>query len=188
VRRVRRGVPLTPDARGRVRVGAPVSVATVVLYLVLVVLVVYATQKARFSTNPLVPEFVVAVLFLFLARYASTYYLLDDRALHARRLFGSRTVPLEDVRQIQLANLRDFGPVGFFGGWGWRGRMWSPFLQTFDAIHTVSPGVLVTAGEVPLFISPKDPAEFGRELSRRVRSYNPEVDVSAYSPSRRPVD
>ena len=176
-------MPLTPDARGRVRVGAPVSAAVVILYLALVVLIVYATSRTRFTSNPLVPEFLVAVIFLFLGRYASTYYVLDDRALHARRLFGSRTVSLEEVRKIELANLRDLGPVSFFGGWGWRGRMWSPFIQTFDAIHTVSPGVLVTAGDVPLFVSPKDPGRFAEELSRRVRSYHPEVRLGPFSPA-----
>lgn len=176
---------LTPDARGRVRVGAPISVAVVVFYLVLIGLIAYATGHTRFSSNPIVPEFLVAVIFVFLARYISTYYVLDDRALHARRLFGSRSVQLEEVRQVQLANLRDLGPVSFFGGWGWRGRMWSPFLQTFDAIHTVSAGVLVSAGEVPLFVSPKHPGEFAEELSRRVRSYNPEIKLSAFAPAPR---
>jgi hypothetical protein len=176
-----------PDARGRVRVGAPISIPVVVLYLILVVLIVYATAHTRFSSNPIVPEFLVAVILLFLARFASTYYVLDDRALHARRIFGSRSVRLDDVRMVQLANLRDLGPVSFLGGWGWRGRMWSPFIQTFDAIHTVSPGVLVTAGDVPLFISPKDPGRFAEELGRRVRSYNSEVRLGAFTPIARTV-
>jgi hypothetical protein len=173
---------LLPDARGRIRVGAPISVAVVVLYIVLTLLIVYATLNSSFTSNPLVPEFLIAVIFLFLARYASTYYVLDDRALHARRIFGSRSVPLEEVRRVEFANLRDLGPVSFFGGWGWRGRMWSPLIQTFDAIHTVSPGILVTAGEHPLFISPKQVDEFAQELSRRVRSYSPSVGITKFSP------
>jgi hypothetical protein len=173
---------LTPDARGRVRSGAPVSVGVVVLYVILVLLIVYASEKTQFSSNPIVPEFLVAVILLFLARYASTYYVIDDRALHARRIFGSRSVRLEEVRAVQYANLRDMGPVSFFGGWGWRGRMWSPYVQTFDAIHTVSAGILVNAGEVPLFISPRHPVEFAEELSRRVRSYSPEVGLSTFAP------
>jgi hypothetical protein len=169
-------------AGGRLRVGAPISVSVVILYLLLVAIIVYATDRASFTSNPIVPEFLIGVMFLFLARNLSTYYVLDDRALHARRLFGSRTVPLEQVRMLEYANLRDLGPVSFFGGWGWRGRMWSPLIQTFDAIHTVSAGILVTAGDVPLFVSPKNPAEFAAELSRRVRSYNPTVGLSTFSP------
>jgi hypothetical protein len=172
------------DATGRVRVGAPLSAGVLILYLVLAAIIVYATYRSSFSTNPLVPEFLIAVLFLFLARHLSTYYVLDDRALYARRVFGSRTVPIDQIRAIEFANLRDLGPVSFFGGWGWRGRMWSPLIQTFDAIHTVSPGILVTAGDVPLFISPKDPEGFAEELSRRARSYNPSVALSSFSPSR----
>lgn len=169
---------------GRVRFAAPVSPGVLILYLVLGVVIVYATYHSSFSSNPLVPEFLIAVLFLFLARHVSTYYVLDDRALHARRLFGSRTIQLDQIRMIEFANLRDLGPVSFFGGWGWRGRMWSPLIQTFDTIHTVSPGVLVTAGDVPLFVSPKDPERFAEELSRRARSYNPSVPLSSFSPSR----
>ena len=176
-------MPFVGDARGRVRAGAPISVAVIGMYIVLILLIVYATDRSSYTSNALVPEFLVAVILVFLARYVSTYYLLDDRALHARRLFGSRSVSLEEVRNIQLANLRDLGPVGFFGGWGWRGRMWSPIVKTFDSIHTVSPGVLVTAGAVPLFISPKRPEEFAEELSRRVRSYNPDVALSAFAPA-----
>jgi len=152
------------------------------MYIVLALLIVYATLHSSFTSNPLVPEFLIAVIFLFLARYASTYYVLDDRALYARRLFGSRSVKLDEVRRVEYANLRDLGPVSFFGGWGWRGRMWSPLIQTFDAIHTVSPGVLVTVGEVPLFISPKHRDEFGEELSRRVRSFSPSVGISNFAP------
>lgn len=169
------------DTPGRFRAGAPISAGVVILYGLLVVIVVYATSRASFSSNPIVPEVLVAVLFLFLARHVSTYYVLDDRALHARRIFGSRSIPLEQVRMLEFANLRDLGPVSFFGGWGWRGRMWSPLIQTFDAIHTVSAGILVTAGDVPLFVSPKHPEEFAAELSRRVRSYNPSVELSSFS-------
>jgi hypothetical protein len=172
------------DGPKRIRVGAPVSVGVVILYIVLVLIIVYATNRSSFTSNPIVPEFLVAVMFLFLARNLSTYYVLDDRALHARRLFGSRSIPLDQVRMIEFANLRDLGPVSFFGGWGWRGRMWSPLIHTFDAIHTVSAGILVTAGDVPLFVSPKRPAEFAEELSRRVRSYTPSVGLSSFSAER----
>ncbi|MCI4333218.1 MAG: hypothetical protein L3K01_05785, partial [Thermoplasmata archaeon] len=64
------------DTTGRFRAGAPVSAGVVFLYGLLVVIVVYATSRASFSSNPIVPEFLVAVLFLFLARHVSTYYVL----------------------------------------------------------------------------------------------------------------
>jgi PH (Pleckstrin Homology) domain-containing protein len=172
------------ESVGRIRVGAPVSAGVVILYLLMVGIIIYATYHATFTSNPIVPEFLITVLFLFLARNVSTYYVLDDHAIYARRLFGSRTIALEQIRAIEFANLRDLGPVSFFGGWGWRGRMWSPLIQTFDAIHTVSPGILVTAGDVPLFVSPKNPEEFAEELSRRARSYNPSVSLSAFSAQR----
>jgi len=122
-------------------------------------------------------EFLAAVLLVYLGRYVSTYYVLDADHLKARRLFGSRTIRFEDIRAVQLANLRDLGPVGLVGTWGWRGRVWSPIIGSFETVHTVSPGVLVTAGKVPLFVSPRDPVAFARELSRRSRSWGVELPV-----------
>jgi len=48
--------------------------------------------------------------------------------------------------------------------------MWSPRIGRFDAIYTDTAGLLVTAGDVPMFISPVDLQGFAQELSRRVRS------------------
>ncbi|MGI0128848.1 MAG: hypothetical protein ACREEC_01610, partial [Thermoplasmata archaeon] len=62
-------------------------------------------------------------------------------------------------------------------------RMWSPVVGSFDSIHTRSSGVMVFAGDVPLFVSPRDPAAFALELSRRVRSYNPEVELGPGVPA-----
>jgi len=112
---------------------------------------------------------------------------MDAETLSARRLFGSRRVRLEEVRRIELANLRDLGPIGVIGTWGWRGRVWSPVIGTFDCIHTVSPGVLVSVGAVPMFLSPTDPKGFARELSRRARSWGVELEPDAPKVGDRPV-
>ena len=120
---------------------------------------------------PIVPVFLAAILVVYLARYLTTRYVLDAETLGALRLFGSRRVRLEEVRNLELANLRDVGTMGMFGTWGWRSRVFSPIIGTFDAVHTSSNGLLVTVGAVPMFISPADPVAFGRELSRRARSW-----------------
>lgn len=64
--------------------------------------------------------------------------------------------------------------------------MWSPTIGQFDAIYTdPAKGLLVTAGEVPLYLSPRDPDEFARELSRRVRSYTGPLQVDVGYPTPR---
>lgn len=169
-----------PDA-GRVSQRAPLSAGTVGVYLFFAGLLLLTARIASISAFPFINEILAGAFLLFLIRYASTRYWIDADRLRASRLFGSRTVPLEEVRRIEFGNLRDLTPVGLVGTWGWRGRMWSPTLGSFDAIHTVSSGLVISAGAVPLFISPRDPASFARELSRRVRSYTGplEVDVGA---------
>jgi hypothetical protein len=122
---------------------------------------------------------IIALLFVYLARYVTTRYRMDHRTFWAQRLFGSRRMPLEEIRHASLANLRDLAPVGLIGSWGWRGRMWSPRIGPFDTVHTVSEGVLVLGPGVPVFISPRDPSSFLRELSRRVRSFHPELEITA---------
>jgi hypothetical protein len=165
------------DREGRWISHAPLSIGVIGVYIFLM-LVLFFLGRATEPTLIPDPIFVaVAALAIFLARYASTTYTMDADQFLAGRLFGSRSVPLADVRRIELANLRDLGPVSFWGGWGWRGRTWSAIVGTFDSVHTVSPGVLVFQGPVPLFVSPKDPVEFATELSRRVRSYNGSVEI-----------
>jgi len=92
-------------------------------------------------------------------------------------------VNLHEVRKIQFVNLGDLSPGGFFGSWGWRGRMWTPSIGRIDAIYTSPKGILITAGEIPLFISPHDPSAFARELSRRVRSYRAPLVVDDGAPA-----
>jgi hypothetical protein len=129
-------------------------------------------------TTPLIAEVLDAALIVYLGRYLSTRYWLDSRTFTAARIFGSRRIPIEEIRHVSPANLRDLAPVSFIGSWGWRGRMWSPQIGPFDTVHTSSEGLLVTGGEgVPVFISPKDPDAFVAELDRRVRSFHPDVDI-----------
>ncbi|MFI5418327.1 MAG: hypothetical protein ACHQ2Y_05470 [Candidatus Lutacidiplasmatales archaeon] len=170
---------------GRWSAPAAVPVLVIGFYAVLILVLAYATTRPAASSFPYITELLAVILLLFLARMLSTRYTLDADQLHAWRLFGSRRVRLEEVRKIEFANLRDLGPISFIGSWGWRGRMWSTVVGSFDSIHTVSRGLLITAGAVPLFISPADPVAFARELSRRVRSYTGplEVDVGAQRPA-----
>jgi len=162
--------------------GAEWSTATIVVYVVLIAILL-ATSPRSFNSNLYGANYVLAALFgIFLLRYLSTHYVLDARSLRARRLFGSRSVLLAEVRKIEFGNLRDLSPVSMIGSWGWRGRTWSPTIGAFDSIHTTSRGVLVTAGRVPLFVSPRDPTAFAQELSRRVRSYTGPLAIDAGAP------
>ena len=156
------------------RMPARLSVGIVVFYLILIGALTYlGTYRI---TNPLVAEVLVAALIIFLGRYLSTRYRLDSHTFGALRLFGSRRIPIDEIRHAAHANLRDLGPVSFLGSWGWRGRMWSAQLGSFDTVHTNSDGLLISGGDgVPVFISPQDPMAFLTELSRRVRSYHPEL-------------
>jgi len=158
------------------RMPARYSAGIVVFYFILIGAITYL--GTYHVTNPLVAEVLDAALIVYLGRYISTRYWLDSRNFTAARLFGSRRIPIEEVRHVAPANLRDLAPVSFIGSWGWRGRMWSPRLGPFDTVHTSSDGLLVTGGTgVPVFISPKDPDAFVAELSRRVRSFHPDVDI-----------
>lgn len=165
--------PVTDD-QGRVVQYAPRSAAVIGFYAVLIGLLLWLEPRTSFAI-PSLPLLLAAILAVYLARYLTTRYVLDAETLGALRLFGSRRVRLEEVRAIELANLRDIGSIGMFGTWGWRSRVFSPLLGPFETIHTVSSGLLVTVGAVPLFISPRDPTAFGRELSRRARSWGVEL-------------
>lgn len=155
------------------------SAAVIGVYGFLLLLLLYFSRTAGGTASPDVGFLLIAVTLFFLLRYLLTQYRLDGVQLVAWRPLGARRVPLESVRRIEYANLRDLGPIGMFASWGYRGRMWSPLLGPFDAIYTDSRGLLVTAGAHPLFISPKDPERFARELSRRVRSYTGPLEVDA---------
>jgi len=175
-----------PGPGGRVRFSAPYSWGTVGMYVGIILLLLVFAPASNTSTLPYASE-ILAVLFLvFLARYLSTSYYLDATTFTAWRLFGLRRIALRDVRAIQFGNLRELSPVGFLGSWGWRGRMWSPVLGRFDSVYTVPFGVVVRGGPVPLFVSPRDPPGFARELSRRVRSYTGPLDEDVGAPRVEP--
>lgn len=163
------------DREGRYVVGGRLSAGVIGAYVVLLLLIILIIGTRIVSADDWVTIFLTALTLLFLARYLSTRYVLDDVQLRAWRILGGRRVPLEDVRAIEYASLRDLIPTGGglgLGSWGWRGRMYSPTIGEFDSIYTdAASGVMVTAGAYPLYISPKRPEEFARELSRRVRSY-----------------
>jgi hypothetical protein len=152
-------------------------------YVFLLIVLLIVLPSSSFVTIAWVPYALAVFLLAALARYLSTTYRIDDRELRAWRILGGRRVRLEQVRRIEFASLRDLSPSGFFGAWGWRGRMWSPLIGRFDSLHTEAAlGLLVSAGDVPLFISPRDPEGFARELSRRVRSYTGRLAVDVGDP------
>jgi hypothetical protein len=155
--------------------GAHISVGVVVAYVLIAVLILVAVAPRIGTHNAWAPYFLVAVVLFLLLRYFSTRYTLDDTDLVAWKILGGRRIPLEEVRAIEFANLRDLvttGGIFGMGSWGWRGRMHSVVIGEFDSVYTdAASGLLVTAGAYPLYISPRDPEEFARELSRRVRSY-----------------
>lgn len=164
--------------RGRLSVG----VIGVYAFIVLVILLLLPSDiPTRYSWSTYV---LAAIALLFLARYVSTTYSMNDSFLRAARILGGRRVRLEQVRKIEYTSIRDLGSTGgMLGSWGWRGRMWSAQIGFLDAIFTdPSQGILVTADGVPLYISPVDRVAFARELSRRVRSYTGPLTVDVGDP------
>lgn len=174
------------DAHGRYHDRGKVSVGVVAVYAVLLLIVVLVFRSPNVTTEGWVPYFLLALGIFFFVRYLWTRYWIDDTHLVAWRLLGGARLRLADIRKIEFAALRDLSPTGFFGAWGWRGRMWSPLVGKFDSIHTEPIGILVTGEPVPMFISPRDPPAFARELSRRVRSYSGRLSVDAGDPAGSP--
>lgn len=167
----------SPPTGPRVRIysqPARMSASVIGVYVALagLLLVVYV-HGTTYLTYGIVLPLLALLILLYLGRYLSTRYRIDDRDLAALRLFGSVRIPLTRVAGIRPANLRELAPVGLFGTWGWRGRVWCPSVGTIDTVSTHSEGLLVSGGRVPLFISPDDPVAFQRELSRRTRTARP---------------
>jgi hypothetical protein len=171
------------DSLGRFHAHGLISYWVVGAYLVLLGLILLVIRDP--SGYVWVTPLLVTVVVLLLVRYLSTTYRIDDTHLRAWRVLGGRRVELAEIRSIEFASLRDISPVGFFGAWGWRGRMWSPRVGTFDAIYTDTTGLLISEGDVPIFISPVDPDGFAVELSRRVRSYAGSLKVDVGDPAQR---
>ncbi len=170
------------DVHGRYHVGGQLSYMTIGAYVFLILLLYFVLLHSAAISYPWGIELVIVATVFLMVRYLSTNYTIDDAYLRAWRLLGGRRVRLAEVRKIEFLRLRDLAPTGFFGSWGWRGRMWSPRIGTFDALYTDPAGILVTVGEVPIFISPRHSQEFARELSRRVRSYTGALEVDAGRP------
>ena len=145
-----------------------------ILYLVLLIAVIWEFPHLGFPWET--TGFLAGVILLYLGRDLSVVYTIDGEHLSAWRLFGWRRVPLESIRRIDRVSLRELAPVGFFGTWGWRSRLWSPVEGKFDAIHTFHDGILVQGDGVPLFISPREPDRFARRLLRRVERLAPGVE------------
>lgn len=156
-------------------------VGTYVVLILIVAIVLPHSSTLLFAGAPYV---LGALLLLFLVRYLSTTYAMNDVYLRAWRILGGRQVRLSEVRKIEYTSMRDLGPTGgIFGSWGWRGRMWTPRIGRVDAIYTdASKGILVTVGDVPMYITPHDLPEFARELSRRVRSYTGRLPTDVGDP------
>jgi hypothetical protein len=175
--------PVAPvGAHRRYWVGGQLSAITIGVYAFLILILYFVVLRSPAISYPEGIEFVIALTVFFLVRYLSTSYSIDDEYLRTFRIAGGRRIRLADVRKIEYTRLRDLSPTGFFGAWGWRGRMWSPVIGPFDAVYTDPTGILVTAGEFPIFISPRHTADFARELSRRVRSYTGPLAVDAGQP------
>lgn len=186
-----RSTASTDGEEGRYVMRARFSAGVVGAYVLLLVLIGVFVAPRVAKVYTWVPYLLAAVTLLLLVRYFSTRYVLNDTDLVAWRILGSRRVPLEDVRAIEYANLRDLVPTGGLfglGSWGWRGRMHSTLIGEFDSICTDAvSGLLVTAGAYPLYISPRDTNGFARELSRRVRSYTGPLAKDVGIPGARPV-
>ena len=158
------------DSKGVYRDRGRLSYAVIGVYVFLIIVAIVVIHGASLAAWAL--GVIVALFVLYLARYISTTYSLDDTHMKAWRLWGSRRVRLDSIRRIEYGSMRELSPTGFLGSWGWRGRMWSPRAGQFDAVYTdPARGLLVTGEGVPVYISPTDLEEFARELSRRVRSY-----------------
>jgi hypothetical protein len=170
------------NSHGRYRAGGQLSYVTIGVYVLLLLVLYFIVLPSPAVSYPTGIEFIILVTLFFLARYLSTSYTIDDTYLRVSRIAGGRRIRLADIRKIEYSKLRDLSPTGFFGSWGWRGRMWSPVIGPFDAVYTDPAGILVTVGAVPIFISPRRAPEFARELSRRVRSYAGPLAVDVGQP------
>ena len=166
--------PLPPRTVRSYQMPARISTAVIVVYLVLIglLLAVYFHGTTYVASAVVLPGLALLLL-VYLVRYVSTRYRITERELAALRLFGSLRIPLARISTIRPADLRLLAPVGLFGTWGWRGRVWCPSVGTIDTVSTHSAGLLISGGPVPLFVSPEDPAGFQKELSRRIRTDRP---------------
>lgn len=171
------------DAGGRYRAWGRISYSIVGAHLFLLVIILVLLGRTTMLAGWV--SWAIGILLVgSLVRYLSTHYRIDDMHLVAARFLGGVRIRLDQVRRIEYVSLRDLAPTtGLFGSWGWRGRMWSPQIGWFESAYTDSVrGLLITAGDFPLYLSPRDPEAFARELSRRVRSYSGRLSVDVGDP------
>ncbi len=170
--------------------GARLSYAVIGAYVFMLVLIVLVVGPRSRSPYSWVLYFLLVLTLLFLVRYLTTRYWMDDVHLVAWRFLGGRRIALDEIRSIEFASMRDLAPTGGtfgMGAWGWRGRMHSSTIGDFDSIYTdAAAGLLISAGAYPLYISPKHREEFARELSRRARSYSGSLLKDVGDPAKRP--
>ena len=164
---------LPDEGDGRYRMHARISVAVLIAYSILVLLIVLVIGPRTSAGFSWVTWLLLGLTLVYLARYLSTRYVLDDTTLLARTLFGTVRVQLDEVRAIEYASLRDLSATGgLLASWVWGGRMYSMTIGEFNLVYTdAAGGLLVSAGAYPLYISPRRADLFARELSRRARSY-----------------
>jgi hypothetical protein len=178
------------DAELRFRARGKLSYGVIGAYVVLLLVIVFILIPRISPSDFWVPYVLVGLTVLFLARYLSVTYTIDDEYLRAWKILGGSRVPLDEIRGIEYSSLRALAPTGGWfgvGAWGWHGRMWSPSVGEFESVYTdPSRGILITAGAHPLYVSPVGLEEFARELSRRARSYSGAltVDIGAGTPSQ----
>jgi len=160
----------TGETGGPYAMGAQVSASVVGGYALVIALIVLLVRPRIPSAEWWAVYVLLALALLPLARYLSTRYSLDETHLRAWTIFGGGQLPLKDVRAVRPASLRDFSATGgFLASWVWRGRLFSPTIGEFVPIYTdAASGLLVSAEPYPWYISPRRPAEFARELSRRI--------------------
>jgi hypothetical protein len=184
VTRLRRSTGRT-DRDGVYHDRGRLSYAVIGVYVFLILVAILIIPHSSSTLWALV---VIVLLFVFfLGRYLSTTYSMNDLVLKAGRIAGSRRIRLDSISKIEFGSMRELSATGFIGSWGWRGRMWSPFIGAFDAVYTDPvKGLLVTGDGVPLYISPNDLDEFARELSRRVRSYTGRLPIDVGDPQGPP--
>ncbi len=178
------------DEEMRYRARGQLSVAIIATYALLLLVIVLVLVPRIAPSDAWVSYVLVALTVFFLVRYLSVTYTIDDEYLRAWKLLGGCRVALDEVRGLEYSSLRSLAPTGGWfgvGSWGWHGRMWSPSIGEFESVYTdPARGILVTAGALPLYISPARLEAFARELSRRARSYSGPlaVDVDPGAPAQ----
>ena len=182
--------PPTPprlDASGIYRQRGRLSYAVIGVYVFLILVLIVIFPLRNTLAYSWAPWAVAALFVLFLARYMSTSYSIDDSYLRAWRILGGRRIALEKVNKIEYDNLATWdrradssGPgAGTVGCGAPRSAALTPSIRTprreFSSRRRGCPSTS----------PPFDVPEFARELSRRVRSYTGRLLVDVGDPHAR---